>query len=257
MHLQASKQLVLVQYSLSHVVMETRHSDRQQSQSTQFENSTFVWGSSTWSSQQTRRDQAILSTSTLDTYCQKYIMRAKTGATLLWNQIKPCFIVIYVLHLHKANWSQTLVSSLPLPHYIASLAFSASLVTTPARLRMGESYQQPCISPWHMGKALSKQPNSASKATAAGFRFCFVSGEKLLPPAPGFPRGLHACLTSPSHYAIKAGWSPFWSTISNRYLLSRWNKVVQCSEHRKRIKLLFSTSYRTVTSWPCHAHCIP
>ena len=148
------------------------------------------------------------------------------------------------------------LSPLPLPQYIASPQFSTQLVTAPVRLRVTATNSL-AFSAWHMCEALSKQGNSAPKATAAGFWFClFCFREKLSPPVPGFPRCLHACLTSPSSYTIKAGWSSFWSTISSRYQLSKWNKVVQCSEHTRRVKPLFSISYRAVTSWPCHAHCV-
>lgn len=73
-----------------------------------------------------------------------------------WNQIKQCFIVAYLLHLHKPNWSRTF-NLLPFPEYIPSFLLhwwqsqGDSLAFSPRR------------------EALSKQPNSASKATAAEF----------------------------------------------------------------------------------------
>lgn len=48
-----------------------------------------------------------------------YIARSILWA-IPWNQIKQCFIVVYLLHLHKPNWSQAF-HLLPFPEYIASL----------------------------------------------------------------------------------------------------------------------------------------
>lgn len=183
-------------------------------------------------------------------HCQKSITRAKTGVTLPWNQINDNATLFYVLHLHKSNWNHISLFFAFTTRYCESQVFTP-LVTAPARLRVTaiKSLEFP---PRHLCEALSKSPDSAPKATAAGFWVCFfffVSGKKkknnfLPPPAPGFPRGLHAHLTSPSCYAIKAGWSPFWSTTSSRYLLSKWNKVVQCPEHRKKSKMFFSALFR-------------
>lgn len=122
-------------------------------------------------------------------------------------------------------------SSLPLPQYIASPKFCTSLVTAPARLRVR---QLPITLhfPHEMSEALSKPPNCAPKATAAGFWVCFFCFRPaLLPPAPSFLRGLHTGPTSPSYYAIrKAGLHFGVRSLADACSVSE-KVLLLCSEH--------------------------
>lgn len=182
-------------------------------------------------------------------HCQKYITRAKTGVTLLWNQIKQCFVAIYVLHLSKPNWNQTFLSSLPLPEYIVGAKFSTSLVTAPDRLEVTATNSL-TFSPGHMCETLSKQPNSGPKATAAGLLpfVVVVSGKnhcllhlvslnasllaQPLPPAtPLMQFGLHFRAQSPTDTC--------WVSEA---------KLCSALSMGKRVELLCSVSYRAVTS---------
>lgn len=93
-------------------------------------------------------------------------------------------------------------SSLPLPQYIASPKFCTSLVTAPDRLRVTATNNLP-FSPWHVW-SLVRTTQLCSQGHCCRFWVCFFCfREKLLPPAPGFPRSLHTCPTSPSYYAIR------------------------------------------------------
>lgn len=69
-----------------------------------------------------------------------------------WNQIKQCFIVISVFHLHKPNWSQTLLS-LTLSEYTASLQIFYFTDDSPWQTQGDSIFPITC-------EALSKQPNS-------------------------------------------------------------------------------------------------
>lgn len=121
--------------------------------------------------------------------------------------------------------------------------FSTSLVTVPARLTVTALHFPHDM--WSLVKTTQFCSQGHYCRILVGFFVCFNQ----LHPTLCFPRILHICLTSPSWHTIKVGWSLFWSTISSRYLFNKWNKVVQCSEHGKRVKALFITNYRAVASW--------
>lgn len=209
-----------------------------------FENPAFGQGSSTWSWQQTEGNSAILSAIypwhiIWQEAWQDYEGRDRR----LWNQLKQCFIVIYALHLHKPNRSQTFLF-LPFPEYIASLQVFYITGDSPCQTH-GDSI---AFSPWHV-KPCQNNPILLPRPLLQNFGGVFFVCFNQLHPTSGFPRILHICLTSPSWHTIKVGWSLFWSTISSRYLFNKWNKVMQCSEHGKRVKALFITNYRAVASW--------
>lgn len=106
---------MLVQYSLSHSDGQGQYQITRAQLELQFENQVLNKGSFTWSWQQISENWAILRA----IYSWHIIARSILWA-IPWNQIKQCFIVVYLLHLHKPNWSQAF-HLLLFPEYIASL----------------------------------------------------------------------------------------------------------------------------------------
>lgn len=151
------------------------------------------------------------------------------------------FHFIYLLHLHKPSWRQTFLS-LPFPEYIAHLQVFYFTGVTPWQTQ----HDSLAFSWWHV-KPCQNNLTLLLRPLLQNFGvfFCF----NRLPPASGFPRILHICLTSLSWHTIKTMGQSLFCTTSSRHLFSKWNTVMQCSEHGKRVKPLLITSYGAVTSW--------
>lgn len=173
-------------------------------------------------------------------------MRAETGV-IFWNQIKQCFVVIYILYLHRPNWSQTFLF-LPFPEYIASLQVFYFTGVSPWQTR----HDSLAFSPWHVkpcqnNSTLLPRPLLQNFGVLAFFFFQSITSHIWFPQnSPYLPNLSHL-----THHEDH-GWSLVWSTTSSRYLFNKWNKAMQWSEHGKRAKKkpLVITSYRAVASSP-------
>lgn len=173
-----------------------------------------------------------------------YIVRSILWA-IPWNQIKQCFIVVYLL---------ICTSLTEVRHFTSCLSQNILQVSQVFYFTGDSPGWQPCIFP-KTCEALSKQPNSAFKATAAELLGAFLFQQ--ITSHIWFPE---SCPYLPNLSLLMHHWdglSVFWSTISSRYLLNRWKSHAVLWAQKKST----TTSHHKLQSncflaWPCYGHCI-